>query len=174
MKETVVILTEKPLDTAKLKASFKKNGNDDDFFPNADHIKLVFAENDKGKLTQLAIQSGGGAVIRQGDKNIRAEATVKDGSVQGTAGTVKADKVRDKLFEFDVVSGKTKELLSPESLLKGADENLTPEEKARRERQRVSVGGFADFHLNPSGSHVLVKLSNALFVLDRGTSKATE
>lgn len=102
MKETVVILTEKPLDTAKLKASFKKNGNDDDFFPNADHIKLVFAENDKGKLTQLAIQSGGGAVIRQGDKNIRAEATVKDGSVKGTAGTVKADKVRDKLFEFDV------------------------------------------------------------------------
>src|SRR5476651_2395586 len=73
-----------------------------------------------------------------------------------------------KLFEFDVATGKTKELLSPEPLLKGADENLTPEEKARRERQRVSVGGFADFHLNPSGSHVLVKLSNALFVLDRG------
>ncbi len=79
-----------------------------------------------------------------------------------------------KLFEFDVATGKTKELLSPESLLKGADENLTPEEKARRERQRVSVGGFADFHLNPSGSHVLVKLSNALFVLDRGTGKAIE
>ncbi len=79
-----------------------------------------------------------------------------------------------KLFEFDVATGKTKELLSPEALLKGADENLTPEEKARRERQRVSVGGFADFHLNPSGSHVLVKLSNALFVLDRGTGKSTE
>ena len=102
MKETVVILTEKPLDTSKLKASFKKNGNDEDFYPAADHIKLIFGENDKGKLTQLAIQAGGGAVIRQGDKNIRAEATVKDGSVKGTAGTVKADKVRDKLFEFDV------------------------------------------------------------------------
>lgn len=102
MKETVVILTEKPLDTAKLTASFKKKGNDDDSYPNADHIKLVFAENDKGKLTQLAIQAGGGAIIRQGDKNIRAEAAIKGGIVKGTSGTIKADKVRDKLFEFEV------------------------------------------------------------------------
>ena len=63
-----------------------------------------------------------------------------------------------KLFEFDVATGKTKELLSPETLLKGGDENLTPEEKARRERQRVSVGGFADYHLDEDGKHVLVTL----------------
>src|SRR5215207_2471528 len=56
-----------------------------------------------------------------------------------------------KLFEFDVASGKTKELLSPDMLLKGVDENLSPEEKARRERQRVSVGGFTDFHLDKDG-----------------------
>jgi dipeptidyl-peptidase-4 len=81
---------------------------------------------------------------------------------------------KNSLFEFDVATGKTKELLSPESLLKGADENLAPEEKARRERQRVSVGGFADFHLDPAGNRVLVKLANALFVLDRATGKVTE
>src|SRR5262249_30534196 len=40
------------------------------------------------------------------------------------------------LFEFDVASRKTRELLTPEQLLKGAEENLSPEEKARRERQR--------------------------------------
>ncbi|MDB5306778.1 MAG: ptpA 1 [Gemmataceae bacterium] len=79
-----------------------------------------------------------------------------------------------KLYEFDVGTGQTRELLSPESLLKGADENLTPEEKARRERQRVTVGGFADFYLNPAGSHVLVKLSNTLYVLDRAAGKARE
>lgn len=79
-----------------------------------------------------------------------------------------------KLFEFDVVSGRTKELLSPESLLKGAEENLTPEEKARRERQRVSVGGFADFALSPDGSRVLVKLANKLYVLERAAGKVTE
>ncbi|HVL11613.1 MAG TPA: alpha/beta fold hydrolase [Gemmata sp.] len=79
-----------------------------------------------------------------------------------------------KLFEFDVASGKTKELLSPAMLLQGAEENLSPEEKARRERQRVSVGGFTDFHLDKEGKNVLVALSGKLYVFDRATAKATE
>jgi dipeptidyl-peptidase-4 len=79
-----------------------------------------------------------------------------------------------KLFEFTVESGKTKELLSPEMLLKGAEENLTPEEKARRERQRVSVGGFTDFHFDKDGKNVLVMLAGKLYVFDRATAKATE
>jgi dipeptidyl-peptidase-4 len=79
-----------------------------------------------------------------------------------------------KLFEFDVASGKTKELLSPEMLLKGGDENLSPEEKARRERQRVSVGGFADFHLDKLGKHILVMLAGKLYVFDRAAGKATQ
>ena len=41
-----------------------------------------------------------------------------------------------KLFEFDVASGKTSELLSPESILKGADENLSP-------RRRPAANGCA-------------------------------
>ena len=101
-KETVVILSEKPVDIAKLKQSFKKNGTDDDFFPNGDHIKLTFREDDKGKLTQFAFNGGGGAVIRQGDKNIKGEVTLKDGTAKGSSGTIKADKVRDMKFEFDV------------------------------------------------------------------------
>src|SRR5207245_635849 len=55
------------------------------------------------------------------------------------------------LFEFDVASGESRELLTPELLLKGAEEKLTPEEKARRERMRVSVGGFTDFQISPDG-----------------------
>jgi dipeptidyl-peptidase-4 len=81
---------------------------------------------------------------------------------------------KNSLFEFDVTTGKTRELLSPETLLKGADENLSPEEKARRERQRVSVGGFADYHLNPAGTHILVKLANSFFVFDRVANKAVQ
>src|SRR5262249_43501987 len=46
------------------------------------------------------------------------------------------DDPKLKLFEFDVASGETKELLAPADLLKGGEENLTPEEKARRERMR--------------------------------------
>ena len=67
------------------------------------------------------------------------------------------------LFEFDTATGKTRELLTPEQLLKGAEEHLSPEEKARRERQRVSVGGFTDFQLSPDGNQILVTLSGKLY-----------
>ena len=80
-------------------------------------------------------------------------------------------KPKQSLYEFDVASGKTRELLTPESLLKGAEENLTPEEKARRERQRVSVGGFSDYQLNDDGSKVLVGLSGKLYVFDRSATR---
>jgi dipeptidyl-peptidase-4 len=72
-----------------------------------------------------------------------------------------------RLYEFDVATGKTRELLTPEMVLKGAQENLTPEEKARRERQRVSVGGFTTFHLSRPGDRILVSLSGKLYVVGR-------
>ncbi|MFO0823472.1 MAG: DPP IV N-terminal domain-containing protein [Gemmataceae bacterium] len=79
-----------------------------------------------------------------------------------------------KLFEFDVASGQTKELLSPESLLKGAEENLSPEEKARRERMRVSVGGFTDYHFDNTGKNVLVAARRQALRVRRGPGKVTE
>src|SRR5436309_6406087 len=66
------------------------------------------------------------------------------------------------LFEFDVATGKTRELLTPEQVLRGAQEKLSPEEKARRERQRVSVGGFTQFQLSEDGSLILLSLSGKL------------
>src|SRR5438034_11599880 len=62
---------------------------------------------------------------------------------------------RMALFEFDVASGETRELLTPERLLKGAREQLSPEEKARRERMRESAGGFTDFQISPDGQELL-------------------
>lgn len=84
------------------------------------------------------------------------------------------DNPKLKLFEFDVASGQTKELLSPAMLLKGAEENLTPEEKARRERMRLSAGGFADFHFDNTGKNILLPLSGKLFVFERATGKVTK
>src|SRR5438309_873351 len=46
------------------------------------------------------------------------------------------------LYEFDVATAKTRLLLTPDKVLQGAAEKLSPEEKARRERMRVSAGGF--------------------------------
>jgi dipeptidyl-peptidase 4 len=81
---------------------------------------------------------------------------------------------RLRLYEFEVASGKTRELLTPELVLKGAEENLTPEEKARRERQRVSVGGFTDFQLSHDGNQVLVSLSGKLYLFGRGDGAVRE
>jgi dipeptidyl-peptidase-4 len=85
-----------------------------------------------------------------------------------------AKSTKQKLFAFDVASKHTMELLAPETLLAGADEDLSPEEKARRERQRVTAGGFADYHPDPDGKRVLVSLSGRLFVFDIAANKARE
>lgn len=71
------------------------------------------------------------------------------------------------LFEFDCATGKTRELLTAEKLLNGVDEQLTPEEKARRERMRVSAGGFADFFPDETASRILLPLSGKLFIFNR-------
>jgi dipeptidyl-peptidase 4 len=79
-----------------------------------------------------------------------------------------------KLYEFDVAAGQTKELLSPETVLKGAEEKLTPEEKARRERMRVSVGGFTSFQLSEDGKLILLSLSGKLYVVTRADGSVRE
>lgn len=78
------------------------------------------------------------------------------------------------LFEFDVATRKTRELLTPEKVLKGASEKLSPEEKARRERMRVSVGGFTNFQLSDDGALILVSLSGKLYVVDRRSGDVHE
>jgi dipeptidyl-peptidase-4 len=79
-----------------------------------------------------------------------------------------------RLYEFDVASGKTRELLTPEQVLKGAEEKLSPEEKARRERMRVSVGGFTGFQLSEDGKQILLSLSGKLYVVQRASGAIQE
>lgn len=79
-----------------------------------------------------------------------------------------------QLYEFEVATGKTRELLTPAQVLKGTEEQLTPEEKARRERQRISVSGFTDFQINDDGSLILVSLSGKLYIFLRGNGQVRE
>jgi dipeptidyl-peptidase-4 len=76
---------------------------------------------------------------------------------------------RLQLYEFDVATGRTRELLTPDQVLQGAEEKLSAGEKARRERMRVSVGGFTDFQLSRDGSRILLSLSGRLFLVERAT-----
>lgn len=77
---------------------------------------------------------------------------------------------KQSLFETEVASGATRELLAPESLDKGP-EHLTAEEKARRERMRITANGFTSFLLSKDGKTVVVTLSGKLYALDRASGK---
>jgi dipeptidyl-peptidase-4 len=78
------------------------------------------------------------------------------------------------LFAFDVATGQAREVLTPEAILKGSEETLSPEEKARRERMRVSARGITSYQLSDDGTHILVPLSGKLYLVERATGKSTE
>jgi dipeptidyl-peptidase 4 len=71
------------------------------------------------------------------------------------------------LYEFDAASGQVKTLLTPAQLLQGAEEKLSVEEKARRERKRIVDRGFTAFDLSEDGRRVLVTLSGRPYVYQR-------
>jgi dipeptidyl-peptidase-4 len=79
----------------------------------------------------------------------------------------------NSLFELDVATGKTRELLTPEQLLRGAAEQLSPTERAQRERMRVSTRGFSHFQLSRDGREILIALSGKLYIVTRPDGKVT-
>src|SRR5205814_7308453 len=63
------------------------------------------------------------------------------------------------LYELTVATGATRELVTPAQLLGGAEEKLSVEEKARRERMRIVDRGFTSYGLSEDGQRVLLPLS---------------
>jgi dipeptidyl-peptidase-4 len=78
------------------------------------------------------------------------------------------------LFELDVQSGTTRTLLTPEQLLRGAEEQLSAEERARRERMRVSARGFTRYQLSQDGALLIVGLSGKLYAVRRADGHVDE
>jgi dipeptidyl-peptidase 4 len=70
-----------------------------------------------------------------------------------------------RLFAFDVKTAQVRELVTPEQLLGGAGEQLSPEEAARRERMRVTSRGFTSYDLAHDGKLLMVTISGRAFVL---------
>ena len=97
---TVVYLTEKPLDTAKLKKSFKQHGDDQDFFVFDPHVQLIF--DDKGALFQVVMYAEGKTINLIGDDTIKASAKIADDKVVGKGLTEKPAKAFSETFEFDL------------------------------------------------------------------------
>jgi dipeptidyl-peptidase-4 len=78
------------------------------------------------------------------------------------------------LYEFDVSTGHTRELVTPAQVLKGAEEVVSTAERARRERMRITVGGFTSFDLSHDGKVILLPLGGKLYVFKRDDGAVTE
>lgn len=78
------------------------------------------------------------------------------------------DGTRD-LFSVDVTTGVERTVATAAGLLGGATETLTVEERARRERMRLSASGIATYTLSPDGGLALVPLAGKLYLVDVGS-----
>ncbi|WP_242342484.1 DPP IV N-terminal domain-containing protein [Anaeromyxobacter terrae] len=75
------------------------------------------------------------------------------------------------LFETDLRTGETRELLSPAALLGGA-QAPTAEEAARLERQRILARGITHYTTSPDGRRIAFAIGGRLWLLERATGKA--
>lgn len=78
------------------------------------------------------------------------------------------------LFELSLQTGEESTFLTAESLLSGGTETVSPEERARRERMRLSGGGITAFQFTTDGSSLLVPYSGRLFYVNRATRAVRE
>jgi len=78
------------------------------------------------------------------------------------------------LYAFDVASGQQKVILTSEQILQGAVEELSVQERARRERMRMTARGIATYRLSKDGTQILVPLSGRLFVIERQSQRIQE
>ena len=76
------------------------------------------------------------------------------------------DVVRN-LYEMNTATGEVRGLIRAADLLAGAEEKLTVEEKARRERAREIGRGFTWYSLSEDGEKILTGLSGRLYVIQR-------
>ncbi|HEX5755618.1 MAG TPA: DPP IV N-terminal domain-containing protein [Arenimonas sp.] len=79
------------------------------------------------------------------------------------------DRNRLDLWAFDVEAGKARLLVDSKVLLPG-DEELSDEEKARRERQRIAaLSGIVAYQWAPDGKQLLFPLGGELYLFDLAT-----
>jgi len=78
------------------------------------------------------------------------------------------------LWTYDVASRTERELVTGAKLLGGGAETLSPEEKARRERLRLTARGLSSFQLSRDGKTILIPYSGRLFMVDRANAQARE
>lgn len=79
---------------------------------------------------------------------------------------------KQDLWKFDVATKQEKLLLTADQLLGGKEENLTPEELARRERMRMSSRGIASYQISEDSKQLLIPMSGNLFLVEYASAVA--
>ncbi|GAA5183650.1 prolyl oligopeptidase family serine peptidase [Rugosimonospora acidiphila] len=72
----------------------------------------------------------------------------------------------DRLYTFEVDSGRERLIAEPADLLSGRSADLPPEERALRERLRLSAGGIGSYAIDPDARIAAFALSGRLFRAD--------
>ena len=81
---------------------------------------------------------------------------------------------KQSLWAWDIIRSSEREIVTGAKLLSGAEESLSPEERARRERLRQTASGLTSFQVSLDGKLVLVPYSGRLFLLERPSWKVRE
>lgn len=78
------------------------------------------------------------------------------------------------LYTLNVATREESVLLTAEQVLQGDSEELSAEERALRERLRMTASGITSYKLSPDGSQVLVPLSGHLYIVTLETREVRE
>jgi len=81
--------------------------------------------------------------------------------------------VRD-LYSYDVRTRQERVVVTAEQILNGGTEQLSDQERARRERLRLTASGITSFEVSTDGARILVPLSGRLFIVDRQDGRVRE
>jgi hypothetical protein len=95
---TKVLLSEKPINMAKLKASLLEDGTDNGIFELQPNINLTIDDNDS--LNRVSIWVDGASVSSNAD--LDGDVIINDGRVRGTAKLSEPGTVSDKTYNFNV------------------------------------------------------------------------
>jgi dipeptidyl-peptidase 4 len=79
---------------------------------------------------------------------------------------------RHDLFALNVASGQVRGICTASDLRGQQQEELTAEDKARRERQRLTDTGLTSFEISSSGKWILIPLAGGLYLFERSSEKS--
>lgn len=98
---TAILLTEKPINLTKLKASLSKPArNDDDFNEFQPQIKLIVDSRDR--LQSIFAWRDGLSINQSGVDNLNGQTLIEDGRARGTLKTTRSGEIFGKKFDLDV------------------------------------------------------------------------